>query len=72
LWRGLDYLWRCLKKPPERGRIGIFQPFLLRGGVVRVHPEFLARQKVPVSLLNDKHLWKDRYEDICAVERYLT
>jgi polyphosphate kinase 2 (PPK2 family) len=39
--------------------------------VVRVHPEFLAKQKIPSSLVG-KHLWKERYEDICHFEQYLT
>jgi PPK2 family polyphosphate:nucleotide phosphotransferase len=67
-----DYLWRCLKAVPERGRIGIFnRSYYEEVIVVRVRPEFLARQKVPAELLT-KNIWKDRYEDICNVERYLS
>ena len=51
-----DYLWRCLSVLPERGRIGIFnRSYYEEVIVVRVHPEFLARQKVPAALLNDKN-----------------
>jgi PPK2 family polyphosphate:nucleotide phosphotransferase len=68
-----DYLWRCLSVIPERGRIGIFnRSYYEEVIVVRVHPEFLARQKVPATLLNDKDLWKHRFEDIRNVEQYLS
>src|SRR4026208_62624 len=43
-----DYLWRCVKQLPERGRIGIFnRSYYAETLVVRVHPEFLAGQKLP-------------------------
>src|SRR5262245_13362296 len=67
-----DFLWRCLKVLPERGRIGIFnRSYYEEMIVVRVHPEFLARQKVPTELVGKK-IWKERAEDICNVERYLS
>ena len=67
-----DYLWRCLKALPERGRIGIFnRSYYEELIVVRVHPEFLDRQKLPSELV-DKKIWKQRAADICAVERYLS
>ena len=67
-----DYLWRCLKALPERGRIGIFnRSYYEELIVVRVHPEFLERQKVPSELIGKK-IWKERAEDICNVERYLS
>jgi len=67
-----DYLWRCLKALPERGRIGIFnRSYYEELIVVRVHPEFLAGQKLPPELVNQK-IWKQRASDICAVERYLS
>ena len=68
-----DYLWRCYKALPERGRIGIFnRSYYEETLVVRVHPEYLAGQKVPKKLLLTKHIWKDRFEDINSFERYLT
>jgi len=67
-----DYLWRCLKRMPERGRIGIFnRSYYEETLVVRVHPELLARQKLPKRLAGAK-IWKQRFEDIRNVERYLT
>jgi PPK2 family polyphosphate:nucleotide phosphotransferase len=67
-----DYLWRCLKVLPNRGHIGIFnRSYYEETLVVRVHPEFLARQKVPPELVT-KRIWKERFQDIRAVERYLT
>ncbi len=67
-----DYLWRCLKRLPERGRIGIFnRSYYEETLVVRVHPELLARQKVPPDLVTDR-IWDQRFDDIRSVERYLS
>jgi PPK2 family polyphosphate:nucleotide phosphotransferase len=66
-----DYLWRCLRCLPERGRIGIFnRSYYEETLVVRVHPEFLDKQKVPEER-RSKNIWKERFEDIRHVERYL-
>ena len=66
-----DYLWRCLKALPERGRIGIFnRSYYEEVLVVRVHKALLERQKLPPSLIT-KSIWDERYEDIRNVERYL-
>ena len=67
-----DYMWRCLKSLPERGRIGIFNRSYYEDVlVVRVHPEFLAGQKIPHALVSKK-IWRERFEDIKSFERYLT
>ncbi|HOU20841.1 MAG: polyphosphate kinase 2 family protein [Kiritimatiellae bacterium] len=67
-----DFLWRCLKCLPERGRIGIFnRSYYEETLVVRVHQELLARQKLPPKLVT-KRIWQERFEDIRAVERYLS
>ncbi len=66
-----DFLWRCMKALPERGRIGIFnRSHYEEVLVVRVHPEYLLRQRLPEQT-NLESLWESRYEDINAVERYL-
>lgn len=66
-----DFFWRALKRLPERGRIGIFNRSYYEDVlVVRVHPEVLAQQRIPPQLIT-KHIWKERFEDIVAVERYL-
>ena len=66
-----DFLWRTSKSLPERGRIGIFnRSYYEEALVVRVHPEILAKQKVPASLVT-KRIWDERFEDIRAFERYL-
>ena len=66
-----DYLWRCARCLPERGRIGIFnRSYYEETLVVRVHQEFLAGQKLPPRLVG-KDVWKNRFEDIRAWERYL-
>ena len=67
-----DYLWRCMKCLPERGRIGIFnRSYYEETLVVRTHPEYLAKQKLPPELVT-KHIWNDRFEDISNIEKYLT
>ena len=67
-----DFLWRCSKRVPERGRIGIFnRSYYEETLVVRVHPQILAKQKIPRGLLG-KDLWNQRFEDIRAFERYLS
>ena len=66
-----DFLWRTTRALPERGRIGIFnRSYYEEVLVVRVHPEILARQKLAPALVTSR-IWKDRYEDINAFERYL-
>jgi PPK2 family polyphosphate:nucleotide phosphotransferase len=66
-----DYLWRCQKHLPERGRIGIFnRSYYEEVLVVRVHPRLLERQKLPPEMVT-KDLWDRRYQDIRAFERYL-
>src|SRR5262247_4084968 len=67
-----DYLWRCTKCLPERGRIGIFnRSYYEETLVVRVHREFLVRQKLPSELVT-KDIWQERFQDIRYFERYLT
>ena len=60
-----DYLWRCQKALPERGRIGIFnRSHYEEVLVVRVHPAILQGQKLPDEIKNDKDIWKKRYAQI--------
>jgi PPK2 family polyphosphate:nucleotide phosphotransferase len=67
-----DYLWRCVKCLPERGRIGIFnRSYYEETLVVRVHPELLAKQKIPQQLIT-KDIWDERYRDIRHFEHYLS
>ena len=67
-----DYLWRCMKCLPNRGHIGIFnRSYYEEVLVVRVHPEFLAKQKMPPRLV-DKNIWEERFEDIRNFEQYLS
>src|SRR5215467_6617744 len=66
-----DYMWRCLKSLPERGRIGIFNRSYYEETIaVRVHPEFLEKQRMPRELVGDK-IWDNRFKDIRNFERYL-
>jgi PPK2 family polyphosphate:nucleotide phosphotransferase len=67
-----DYMWRCMKALPERGRIGIFnRSYYEEVLVVRVHEGLLGKQKLPRKLLS-KNIFAERYEDIRHIERYLS
>lgn len=66
-----DFLWRHAICLPERGRIGIFnRSHYEEVLVVRVHQEFLAKQRLPQKLVT-KNIWRERFEDINSFERYL-
>jgi PPK2 family polyphosphate:nucleotide phosphotransferase len=66
-----DFLWRCQKHLPERGRIGIFnRSYYEEVLVVRVHEEILKNQKLPKKLVT-KDIWDNRFEDIRNFENYL-
>ncbi len=67
-----DFMWRCAIALPARGRIGIFnRSYYEECLVTRVHPEILAKEKIPPKLIT-KDIWRERFEDICAFERYLS
>jgi PPK2 family polyphosphate:nucleotide phosphotransferase len=67
-----DFLWRAATVLPERGRIGIFnRSYYEEVLVVRVHPEFLAKQNLPHEVVAEDDLWTERFEDIRAFERHL-
>ena len=67
-----NFLWRCWKAVPERGRIGIFnRSYYEEVLVVRVHPEFLTAQRLPDQGF-DEQFWQARYDDINHFERHLT
>ena len=66
-----DYLWRAAKVLPERGRISIFnRSYYEELLVVRVHPDFLAKQRLPEKD-QGKNFWKKRFEQINNFEKYL-
>lgn len=67
-----DFLWRSNNALPERGRIGIFnRSYYEETLVVRVHPEMLARETLPIDHMG-KDIWQERFSDIRHYERYLT
>src|SRR6476646_8730689 len=67
-----DYLWRCTKSLPERGRIGIFnRSYYEETLAVRVHPELLKNQRIPKAFVGDD-IWGKRFKDIRNYEKYLT
>lgn len=63
-----DFMWRCYKNLPERGRIGVWnRSHYEEVLVVRVHPEFLAGQRLPRQ---PKDLWEERFESINDMEKH--
>jgi PPK2 family polyphosphate:nucleotide phosphotransferase len=67
-----DFLWRTSRALPERGKIGIHnRSYYEEVLVVRVHPEFLERERIPAQLKSDR-IWQERFEEINAFERYLS
>jgi PPK2 family polyphosphate:nucleotide phosphotransferase len=66
------YLWRTSKRMPPRGKIGIFnRSYYEEVLVVRVHPELLEAERLPTACMSND-IWKERFEDISAFERYAT
>ena len=66
-----DFMWRCVKGLPERGRVGVFnRSYYEEVLVVRVHPELLLRQHIPEKLATPR-IWTERFEDIRNIEQYL-
>ena len=66
-----DFMWRGALALPQRGHIGIFnRSYYEECLVVRVHPEALAKEKIPPQLVT-RNIWRERFEDISAFERYL-
>lgn len=67
-----DFMWRSFIALPERGRIGIFnRSYYEECLVTRVHPELLKAEKLPPKLIT-KNIWRERFEDISAFERYMS
>jgi PPK2 family polyphosphate:nucleotide phosphotransferase len=67
-----DFMWRATMALPARGRIGIFnRSYYEECLVTRVHRELLAKERLPSKLVT-KDIWRERFGDICALERYLT
>jgi PPK2 family polyphosphate:nucleotide phosphotransferase len=67
-----DFLWRCDKRLPERGRIGIFnRSYYEEVLVVKVHPHILRNQGIPEELVDEQNIWKERYHSIVEFENHL-
>ena len=67
-----NFLWRCMKALPERGRIGIFnRSYYEEVLVAKVHPELIAGQRIPGADPSQKKFWEQRYDDINQFERHL-
>ena len=67
-----DFLWRCQRELPAKGRIGIFnRSYYEEVLVTRVHPDLHTQQRLPGDTATGRKLWQQRYEDINAFERHL-
>ena len=67
-----DFMWRYIKRLPERGRIGIFnRSYYEEVLIVRVHEEILKRQRLP-PIFAGKRIWDERLADIAHFEDYMT
>jgi PPK2 family polyphosphate:nucleotide phosphotransferase len=67
-----DFLWNAARKLPERGKIGIFnRSYYEEVLIVRVHPEILRGQRLPIGLLDPETIWRDRYRSIVNLEEHL-
>ena len=67
-----DFLWRTTRRPPERGRIGIFnRSYYEEVLILRVHPDILLRQELPDESLYKEAVWKGRYRSIVDLEEHL-
>src|SRR5580658_832980 len=67
-----DFLWRCTRDLPARGRIGIFnRSYYEEVLIVRVHPEILRGEGVPDSSLEQHEIWRERYRSVLDLERHL-
>lgn len=68
-----NFLWRCSKVLPLKGRIGIFnRSYYEEVLVVRVHPELIANQRIPGANPQKKSFWKGRFKDINQFEKHLS
>jgi PPK2 family polyphosphate:nucleotide phosphotransferase len=66
-----NFLWRCSKALPERGRIGIFnRSYYEEVLIVKVQSGLLDAQRIP-GVKPGKKLWEQRYDDIVNFERHL-
>jgi PPK2 family polyphosphate:nucleotide phosphotransferase len=67
-----DFLWRTTRSLPERGQIGIFnRSYYEEVLIVRVHPEILRAEGLPIEHTDEKRIWRDRYRSIVDLERHL-
>src|SRR3954454_719592 len=67
-----DFMWRAMIALPERGRIGIFnRSYYEECLVTRVHHDLLSKEKIPRKLVGPE-IWRERFADIAAFERYLS
>jgi PPK2 family polyphosphate:nucleotide phosphotransferase len=67
-----DFMWRAVRALPERGRIGIFnRSYYEEVLIVRVHPELLRAERIPVNRSQHRDVWQQRYRSIANFEHHL-
>lgn len=67
-----DFLWRCTRDLPERGRIGIFnRSYYEEVLIVRVHPEILRAEGLTETGSDLAKVWRHRYRSINGLEQHL-
>src|SRR5476649_2132126 len=67
-----DFLWRTTRDLPQRGQIGIFnRSYYEEVLIVRVHPQILKGEQIPMDLLSPKTIWEQRYRSIKGLEEHL-
>ncbi|RVU84511.1 polyphosphate kinase 2 family protein [Leucothrix sargassi] len=67
-----DFLWRTHCKMPERGRIGVFnRSYYEEVLVIKVHPEYLAGQRLKIPEGGADEFWQGRYDSINNAEKHL-
>lgn len=65
-----DYLWRCVNKLPERGKIGIFNRSYYEDVLVAKVHELYKEQNLP-ERCKTSEIFNERYEQIVNFEKYL-
>jgi PPK2 family polyphosphate:nucleotide phosphotransferase len=67
-----DFLWRCMRNAPERGRIGIFnRSYYEEVLIARVHPEILNEHERIDPAVDREKLFKGRFRSIRQYEKHL-
>ena len=68
-----DFLWRCTRDLPERGKIGVFnRSYYEEVLITRVHPAILRAEGLTAAPRDGEKLWRHRFRSINNLERHLS